>query len=135
MSAAADGSSALWAACPTGMMAEAILSTNGGTTWRVATKNEEFPNSLKLSAASASVAIAWPSYQSASGALVRTSDGGRSFSVVLSEPSSATTFWAGFSDPARAYALLSSSGGTGKAQLFESNDGGATWRSVVIKSG
>jgi hypothetical protein len=37
VTAAADGTSTLWAACPTGMMAEAMLSTNGGVTWRVAT--------------------------------------------------------------------------------------------------
>jgi hypothetical protein len=134
VTAAADGSSTLWAACPTGTMAAAMLSTNGGTTWRVAPKTEEFPNSLKLSAASASVALAWPSYRSVSGALVRTTNGGGSFSVVLSEPSPATISWAGFSDSVRAYAFITSNGGTGTTQLFESNDGGATWRSVVIKS-
>jgi photosystem II stability/assembly factor-like uncharacterized protein len=127
VTAAADGSSTLWAACPTGMMAEAMLSTNGGVTWRVATQTEEFPNSLKLAAASSSVTLASPSYQTLSGSLVQTTNGGSSFSVVLSGSSSSTVSWVGFSDPARAYALLA--GG-----LFESSDGGATWGSVAFKN-
>jgi photosystem II stability/assembly factor-like uncharacterized protein len=127
LTAAADGSSTLWAACPTGMMAEAMLSTNGGVTWRVATPSEEFPNSLKLAPASSSVALASPVPQSLSGALARTTNGGSSFSVVLQGSSSSAVSWMGFSDPARAYALLT---GT----LFESSDGGAMWRSVVVKN-
>jgi photosystem II stability/assembly factor-like uncharacterized protein len=117
------------------MMAEALLSTDGGRTWRGASTNVGFPNSVALAPASASVAIAWPHPQSASGALVRTSDGGQSYSVVLSGPSSARILWAGFSDAVRAYALLSSSGTSGTAQLLESNDAGTTWRSIVIKRG
>jgi photosystem II stability/assembly factor-like uncharacterized protein len=127
VAAAADGSSTLWAACPTGMMAEAMLSTDGGVSWRIATQTEEFPNSLKLAAASSSVALASPSYQTGSGALVRTTNGGSSFTVVLSGSSSSTGSWAGFSDLARAYALLAGS-------LFESTDGGGTWRSVALKN-
>lgn len=129
---AADGSSALWAACPTGTQAGAWLSINGGTTWHV--KAGGFSNALRLTAASASVALAWPSQDVAaapSGSLDRTTNGGKTFSVVLSGSSS----WAGFSDPSRAYALLASSQATlGATRLFESNDGGATWHLVVIRS-
>ena len=124
---AADGTSTLWAACPTGMMAEAMLSTNGGVTWRVATANRPFPNSLELVAASSSVALASPAPETLSGALVRTTNGGSTFAVVLSGSSPSSVSWVGFSDPYRAYALLAGS-------LFESSDGGATWRSVAFKN-
>jgi hypothetical protein len=123
---AADGTSTLWAACPTGMMAEAMLSTDGGMTWRVATATGPFPNSLKLAAASSSVAVASPSPETLSGALVRTTNGGSTYTVVLSGSTPSTVSWVGFSDPSRAYALLAGS-------LFESSDGGATWRSVALK--
>jgi photosystem II stability/assembly factor-like uncharacterized protein len=124
---AADGTPTLWAACPTGMMAEAMLSTNGGMTWRVATRTGPFPNSLKLAAASSSVALASPAPETLSGALVRTTNGGRTYAVVLPGSSPSTVSWVGFSAPARAYALLTGS-------LFESSDGGGTWRSVALQS-
>jgi photosystem II stability/assembly factor-like uncharacterized protein len=127
VTAAADGTPTLWAACPTGMMAEAMLSTNGGVTWRVATATGPFPNSLKLAAASSSVALASPAPETLSGALVRTTNRGSTYAVVLSGSSPSTVSWVGFSDPSRAYALLAGS-------LFESSDGGATWRSVALKS-
>jgi photosystem II stability/assembly factor-like uncharacterized protein len=122
---AADGTPTLWAACPTGMMAEAMLSTNGGVTWRVATATAPFPNSLKLAAASSSVALASPAPETLSGAVARTTNGGSTFAVVLSGSSPSTISWVGFSDPSRAYALLAGS-------LFESTDGGGTWRSVAL---
>jgi hypothetical protein len=127
VTAAADGSSTLWAACPTGMMAEAMQSTNGGVTWRVATATGAFPNSLKVAAASSSVVLASPAPETLRGTLVRTTNGGSSFTAVLSGPSSSTVSWVGFSDPSRAYALLAGS-------LFESTDGGAIWRSVALKN-
>lgn len=125
VTAAADETSTLWAACPTGMMAEAMLSTDCGVTWRVATATGPFPNSLTLAAASSSVALASPAPETLSGALVQTTNGGSTYAVVLSSPS--TVSWVGFSDPSRAYALLAGS-------LFESSDAGVTWRSVAFKS-
>ena len=91
----------------------------------VATATGAFPNSLKL--ASSSVALASPASETLSGALVRTTNGGSTYAVVLSGSSPSTVSWAGFSDPSRAYAILAGS-------LFESSDRGATWRSVVLKN-
>jgi hypothetical protein len=133
VTAAADGSPTLWAASPTGTMAGTELSTDGGTTWHSVTPTGDFPNSVGITAASSSVALLWPGPQisgEAPAALARTTDGGTSFSSVLS---SGRVSWAGFSDAARAYALVSS-GSTAGTQLFESTDGGATWRQVEIKS-
>jgi hypothetical protein len=127
LTAAVDGSSTLWAACPTGMMADATLSTDGGVTWRVAMATGLFPNSLKLVAASSSVALASPAPETLSGAVVRTTNGGSTFAVVQSGSSPSAISWVGFSDPSSAYAILA--GG-----LVESIDGGATWHSVALKS-
>ena len=127
VTAAADGTSTLWAACPTGMMAEAMLSTAGGVAWHVATATGGFPNSLKLAAASSSVALASPAPETLNGALVRTTNGGGIWAVALSGSSPSSVSWVGFSNPTRAYALLAGS-------LFESSDGGTTWRSVALKS-
>jgi photosystem II stability/assembly factor-like uncharacterized protein len=82
---------------------------------------------LKLAAASSSVALASPAPETLSGALVRTTNGGNTYAVVVSGSTPSTVSWVGFSDPSRAYALLAGS-------LFESSDGGATWRSVALKS-
>jgi hypothetical protein len=126
VTAAADGTATLWAACPTGMMAEAMVSTDGGVTWRGATADRPFPNSLKVAAASSSVALASPTPESLDGALVRTTDGGSSYSVVLTGSNQSTVSWMGFSDPSRAYALLA---GT----LYESGDGGVTWHAIALR--
>jgi len=133
VTAAADGSSTIWAACPTGTEATVLLSTNGGKSWRVAEPTEaRFPNSVGLAAASSSVALVWPApVDELPAAMARTTNGAKSYSAVLS--SSGTVRWAGFSDPSRAFALLAVTA-SGPTQLFETNDGGATWFQVVIKS-
>ena len=137
MTAAADGRPTLWAACQTGTEAAAWESNNGGTAWHAASPpHAGFPNSLGLAAASSWVALAWPGQQISKdlpAALDRTTNGGKSYSAVLS--SSWRVSWAAFSDPARAYALVEEveTAGAGRRHLFESNDGGATWRQVVIK--
>jgi hypothetical protein len=131
VTAAADGSTTIWAACPTGTEATVLLSTNGGRAWHVAEPNEAgFPNSVGLTAASSSVALVWPGPQELPAATARTANGGKSYSTVLSRP--ARVLWAGFSDPVRAYALVVTA--PGPTRLFESNDGGVTWHQVVIKS-
>ena len=74
-------------------------------------------------------------------ALERTTDGGRSYSVVLSK-ANAWVAWIGYSSPLRAYALLEPpytllKGGVSKlvaSELYESNDAGATWHEVAIKA-
>jgi hypothetical protein len=135
VTAAADGSPALWAACPTGTMAEVTLSTNGGRSWRVA-RGGAFPNSVGLAVASSSDALVWPGPQTNGpiATLDRTTNGGRSYSAVISMSSFPSVVWAGFSDPLRAYALIrSGDSATTTTRLYESNDEGVTWRWVSIK--
>jgi photosystem II stability/assembly factor-like uncharacterized protein len=65
---------------------------------------------------------------------VRTTNGGQSFSVVLSESGSFVA-WVGFSDPVHAYVLLDSGDlATATSRLFASDDAGATWHRVMIKN-
>ena len=130
VTAAANGSATLWAACPSGTNAGTWLSNNGGKTW--VRGQGGFPNTLHLAAASSSEVLAWPGKGSSkvAFALDRTTDGGKKYSPVLSVSNSAAVSWAEFSDPIRAYAL-------GRVRhvtrLFESNDAGATWHPVVIR--
>jgi len=135
VTAAVDGSSSIWAACPTGTEAETWQSDVGGRRW--AGGQGGFPNSVQLAAASSSVALA-SSSQERNGvppnALVRTTNGGQSFSVVLSESGSIVA-WVGFSDPVHAYVLLDSGDlATATSRLFASDDAGATWHRVMIKN-
>lgn len=128
LDAAVDGSGALWAACTSGSAAATLRSDNGGTAWT--TEQGGFPNSVQVAAASQSVALASPGQEQGRPALLeRTTNGGRSFSVVLSL-SGARVVWLGFTSPARAYILVTRGAAT---KLFESGDGGAGWHSVVIK--
>ena len=104
--APAAKSSSLWAVCPTGTEAETWLSDNGGRSW--VEGGGGFPNSVQLAAGSSAVALVSPA-QARNGvpptALERTTDGGRSYSVVLSK-ANARVAWIGYSSPLRAYALL-----------------------------
>jgi hypothetical protein len=134
--AAANGSRTLWAACPTGTEAGASVSTNGGKRWRAVAGG--FDNVLRLTAASSTVALAWPAQERDGvppNALERTANGGASFSVVLGT-SKTILAWAGFSDPTRAFAILETptSSTTNTGLLYESKNGGATWSAVAIKS-
>jgi len=136
VTAAADGSSSIWAACPTGTEAGTWLSNNGGTNWLQ--EQGGFPNSVQLAAASSLVALA-SSLQDQNGtppdAMERTTNGGRSYSPVLSVSSFSTVLWVGFSDPVRAYALVEEGGsGSTTARLYESNDAGAAWHRVAVRS-
>ncbi len=135
VTAAADGSPVLWAACPTGTMAEVTLSTNGGRSWRVA-RGGAFPNSVGLAVASASDALVWPGPETNGpiAILDRTTNGGKSYSPVISTSSFSTVVWAGFSDSARAYALIQAGNSPDTTtHLYESSDGGATWHRVAVK--
>ncbi|MGO9962861.1 MAG: WD40/YVTN/BNR-like repeat-containing protein [Acidimicrobiales bacterium] len=137
VTAAANGSPALWAACPTGTMAEVKLSVNGARTWRVGTPGGAFPNSVGIAAASASDALVWPGTETngAIATLDRTTNGGDSYSAVISTSSFSTVVWAGFSDPSRAYALIQQGNSPETTtHLYESSDGGVAWHRVAVKT-
>jgi photosystem II stability/assembly factor-like uncharacterized protein len=127
--AAASAPSALWAACPTGMLATPFSSSDNGSNWRVANNSShgtEFSNGLAIAPVSASTALVWPFDNS--GGLALTTNGGQSYASVLDGGTGATTVWAGYSDPQRAYAILST--GVSSGELWMSSDGGNTWSQV-----
>jgi hypothetical protein len=136
LTAAANGSLSLWAVCPTGTEAETWLSKDGGRSWM--DEQGGFPNSVQLAAGSSSVALASPALEpggTAPSALERTTNGGTSFSVVVLTGSAPRVLWLGFSDPARAYALIEfGDAAVVTAYLYESTNGGATWHRVAIKT-
>jgi photosystem II stability/assembly factor-like uncharacterized protein len=90
--------------------------------------NSEFSNGLSFAAVSAQTALAWP--YPPSGGLGLTTDGGETFRTVFQGPSGSTLFWAGYSDPSRAYLLVATNTSPYNGQLWESNDGGVTWSQV-----
>ena len=137
VTAAANGSPVLWAACPTGTMAEVKLSGNGARSWRMGTPGGAFPNSVGIAAASASDALVWPGPETNGpiATLDRTTNRGASYSAVISTSSFSTVVWAGFSDPARAYALIQKGNAPdATTHLYESKDGGVAWHRVAIGS-
>jgi hypothetical protein len=124
---AIGGDGVLWESCPTGMMAEARRSNDDGKTWLVLSRNA-FSNGLSFAPVSASTALVWPSPPS--GGLALTTDGGETLHTVFRGPSGSDLFWAGYSDPSRAYLLIATNTRPYAGQLWESNDGGATWSQV-----
>ncbi|HLI45092.1 MAG TPA: hypothetical protein VKU92_11580 [Acidimicrobiales bacterium] len=127
--AAAESPSALWASCPSGMMAAPFHSGDNGSVWSPAesrARSVEFSNALGIAAVSADTALVWP-FES-SGALALTTDGGARYTRVLDAGAGATVVWAGYSDSERAYALLAT--GLYAGQLWISSDGGRSWSRV-----
>lgn len=127
-----NGSSALWAACPTGMMAEGMISGDLGKSWSALTAGIEFTNDLQIAPVSASVALVGPYGDSAG--LGLTTNGGKSFTKVLSGPSGSVVLWVAYSDSTRAYCLLSGGSSPGGDELMASNDGGSSWYRVQFAS-
>jgi hypothetical protein len=83
----------------------------------------------RSAAVSARTALVWPG-PPPSGGLALTTDGGETFHTVFQGPSGSDLFWAGYSDPSRAYLLIAMNMTPLAGQLWESNDGGATWGQV-----
>jgi hypothetical protein len=124
---AISGGGILWESCPTGMMAEARRSNDDGETWHVLAKYL-FSNGLSFAAASATTALVWPSPPS--GGLALTTDGGSTLRTVFRGPAGSDLFWAGYSDPWRAYLLIATNTFPYAGQLWKSSDGGAIWSQV-----
>lgn len=125
---AVTGGGVLWESCPTGMEAQGKQSDDYGETWHALATTDEFSNGLSFAAVSASTALVWP--VPPSGGLSLTTDGGRSLHTVFEGPAGSDLFWVGYSDPSRAYLLIAPNTTPYGGQLWESNDGGATWAQV-----
>ena len=115
----------VWAVCPTGMMAAALRSSDGGATF-APLHTPPLVNSAQLAPASDQTAVL-----AANGAgrpLYRTSDGGASWQP-LSHPG-IDDYWfdVGFSDARVGTALVEI--GARAAAIWRTTDGGATWSRI-----
>ncbi|MHB1986616.1 MAG: hypothetical protein ACYCSF_01315 [Acidimicrobiales bacterium] len=126
---AIDVPSVLWAACPTGMMAAADISSNDGSTWQVARGRQEFSNGLSFAPVSGATALAWPAPPS--GGLALTIDGGRTYRTVFRGITGSTLLWAGYSDSSRAYLIdATNPSPSNHNELWESANSGRSWTRV-----
>ena len=125
----------VWAVCPTGNMGELLLSKNGGRSFPTIRSAHDpggrrqpgLVNSAQIAAASARVAVL---SRGAEGALLRTTDAGRRWSVVRRTASIRGVFWLGFSTRRVGDAIVQTRSG---AQLWRTTDAGVTWHSVPIR--
>jgi photosystem II stability/assembly factor-like uncharacterized protein len=128
-----SSTSVVWAVCPTGMLAGAWRSIDGGTTF-VNLKTPPLVNSATLAPASANTAVL--ARNGARTRLLRTTDGGRTWQPVQMPPPPAYTLWVGFTDAEVGAAIVETAyQGAAKPQrqeLWRTTDGGAHWHSVRL---
>jgi len=129
---AADG--VVWAVCPSGMMAGLTLSTNGGRSFSIRSfhdpggvRQPSLVNSARIAAASARVAVL---SRGGGGALLRTTDLGRTWISVPQTAHIEEVLWLGFSTSRVGAAIVQV---RHRTQLWRTKDGGATWHSVPIR--
>ncbi len=130
--------SVLWAVCPTGMLAEAFRSTDGGAQWSTLTSAGQLGNSTQLAPASSTAAVLEQGSQSP---VLRTQDGGTTWHTVYPSGNGAWYWdWIGFTDSNTGSALRSEANapanwpwpnGPSPEQLWRSTDGGTTWTGPV----
>jgi hypothetical protein len=128
-SLAATSSTVLWAVCPTGMMAEALRSTDGGASWQAIALGQQLTKSALLAPANDTTAVLEPSGQ---GQLLRTTDGGATWKAVAAPAGNTSFTWLGFTDAATLSGLGPSGAGQGGSnELWRSSDGGTTWSGPI----
>ncbi len=125
----------LWAVCPTGMMAGAARSADGGVTFAPLHLQKEIPNSTSLAPASDDSALLIINAGGATPLL--TTDAGAHWTPPRS-PTGATSWgWAGFTDAETGAAIVQTrfviAARLQLQQLWRTTDGGATWSNVRFR--
>jgi photosystem II stability/assembly factor-like uncharacterized protein len=118
------GARVVWAMCPTGMLGQAWRSTDGGTTF-AAVPRLRLTNASLIAPASRDVAVAAPN--AAGTSLLRTTDGGRTWSKTRTPRSASDWASVGFVDATVGLALANV---RDEWQLWRTTDGGASWSAV-----
>jgi photosystem II stability/assembly factor-like uncharacterized protein len=122
----ASSASVLWAVCPTGMLAGAERSTDGGEKWSPLPVGE-LVNSALLAAASSTTAVLQPGTQ---GELLRTTDGGATWQS-SSSPPGGSFVWLGFTGQESGAGLFATGAPGAPDELYLTSDGGASWSGPV----
>lgn len=117
---------ALWAVCPTGMMAQAWRSTDGGATF-ANLRGLQLVNSAQLAPASSTTAVV--AGNGAGSPLLRTVDAGRTWTRAAVPVRPLVVQWVGFTDPRVGAAIVSTATGT---ELWRTTDAGASWSRVRL---
>ena len=137
----AASSQAVWAVCPTGMLAGLWLTDDGGAHWQQLSSAPQLPNSAMVAPGSASSAIVAPAPQ---GGLLATTDAGTNWQTVSAGSAGYSWSWAGFTDASTGSALEVEGqppagwpwpNGPAPEQLWRTADGGLTWSGPVHIAG
>jgi hypothetical protein len=125
----ATSMSVLWAICPTGMLAGAVRSIDGGVTWSTLQVGRGLSNGARIAPADDSTAVVSTGDQTQ---LLRTSDGGATFAQVY-PPRAGSWNFIGFTDAQTGSGIRTLPGNSPRslgpplADLMRSSDGGASW--------
>jgi photosystem II stability/assembly factor-like uncharacterized protein len=119
--------SVVWVTCPSGMMAAAFRSTNGGRTWRNL-PTPALTNGAMLAPVSTRDAVLARVVEAP---LLRTTDGGRTWRRVRQPARVLGIGWIAFSTGGVGAALVNT--GPSIVQLWRTRDAGATWRNVPLR--
>jgi len=122
----ASSDSVVWAVCPTGMLAGALRSADGGRTWSPLAAGRELDNAARVAPADDDTAV----FATGDGTrLLRTTDGGRAFARVYPRTAG---FWefVGFTDARTGTGIRATAGGTATV-VVRTLDGGATWHELA----
>jgi hypothetical protein len=134
---APSSANVLWAVCPTGMMAGAARSTDGGVTFAPLHLQKEIPNSTALAPASNESALLIINAAGASPLL--TTDAGVHWTAPKTPAGATAWAWAGFTDAGTGAALVQTRYDAAARiqlqQLWRTTDGGSSWSVVRFRSG
>jgi photosystem II stability/assembly factor-like uncharacterized protein len=133
---APSSASVVWAVCPTGMMAGAARSTDGGVTFAPLNLQKSIPNSTRLAPASDDSAMLIINAAGASPLLM--TDAGARWTTPRTPTGATSWAWAGFTDTKTGAALVQTRYDAAARielqQLWRTTDGGSSWSNVRFRS-
>ena len=130
---APTSASVVWAVCPTGMLAGAWRSANGGISF-AHLRTPPLVNSAQLASASATTALL---ARGGNTGLLRTTDGGKTWRAPKTPRGAKSIVFVGFTDARVGAALVETgydtSAKTQVTALWRTTDGGAIWTAVRVR--
>ncbi|HLX33198.1 MAG TPA: hypothetical protein VKR79_10595 [Gaiellaceae bacterium] len=130
------GGNVVWAVCPSGMMAGLFVSTNGGRSFGPASFHDPGGTHLPAVTNGAEIFPLAPRTAILSGGgdgpLLRTTDAGKSWTVLHPPFRIAGLDGVEFTAPRFGLALVQTSQSAASTELWRTTDGGATWRAIPL---